>query len=45
MTRDTSTRLLPVTRTAIIAASGTAVEPSYIDAFATSMPVNWHTMV
>ena len=42
--RDTSTRFLPVTRTAIIAASGTAEDPSYIDAFATSMPVNWHIM-
>jgi hypothetical protein len=34
-----------VIRTAIIAASGTADEPSYMDAFATSMPVNWHIMV
>ena len=32
-------------RTAIMAASGTAVEPSYIDALATSMPVSWHIMV
>ncbi len=30
---------------AISAASGTAVEPSYIEALATSMPVNWLTMV
>jgi hypothetical protein len=37
---DTNTRDRPVARTAIIAASGTAVDPSYIDAFATSMPVN-----
>ena len=36
---------LPVTRTAIMAASGTAVEPSYIDALATSMPVSWQIMV
>ena len=34
-----------VMRTAIMAASGTAEEPSYMEAFATSMPVNWHTMV
>ena len=27
-----------------MAASGTAVEPSYIDALATSMPVNWQIM-
>ena len=40
----TSTRLRPVTRTAIIAASGTADDPSYIDAFATSMPVNWQSI-
>ena len=43
--RATSTRCRPVTRTAIIAASGTAVDPSYIDAFATSMPVNWQIIV
>ena len=30
---------------AIMAASGTAVEPSYIEAFATSMPVNWQIIV
>ena len=29
----------------IIAASGTAVDPSYIDAFATSMPVSWQIIV
>ena len=43
--RATSTRPLPVARTAIIAASGTAVDPSYIDALATSMPVSWQIMV
>ena len=32
-------------RTAIMAASGTAVEPSYIDALATSMPVSWQIIV
>ena len=35
----------PVIRMAIMAASGTAVDPSYIDALATSMPVNWQIMV
>ena len=35
----------PVTRIAISAASGTDVEPSYIDAFATSIPVNWQIIV
>ena len=43
--RATSTRPLPVTRAAIMAASGTAVEPSYIEALATSMPVSWQIMV
>ena len=28
-----------------MAASGTAVEPSYMEALATSMPVNWQIMV
>ena len=37
--------LRPVIRMAIMAASGTAVDPSYIDALATSMPVNWQIMV
>jgi hypothetical protein len=32
-------------RSAISTASASAVEPSYIEAFATSMPVNWHTKV
>jgi len=32
-------------RMAIIAASGTAVEPSYMEALATSMPVSWQIMV
>ena len=32
-------------RTAIMAASGTAVDPSYMDAFATSMPVSWQIIV
>ncbi len=36
---------MPVNRMAIMAASGTAVEPSYIDALATSMPVSWQIMV
>ena len=40
-----STRPLPVARAAIMAASGTAVEPSYIEALATSMPVSWQIMV
>ena len=35
----------PVMRTAIMAASGTAVEPSYMEALATSMPVSWQIMV
>ena len=39
-----TTLLRPVSRTDIIAASGTAVEPSYIDAFATSMPVSSQIM-
>jgi hypothetical protein len=43
--RATRTRSRPVTRIAIMAASGTAVEPSYMDALATSMPVNWQIMV
>ena len=34
-----------VTRSAIKTASAIAVEPSYIDAFAMSMPVNWQTSV
>jgi hypothetical protein len=34
-----------VTRSAINTASASAVEPSYIDAFATSIPVNWQTSV
>jgi hypothetical protein len=29
----------------ISAASGTAVDPSYIDALATSMPVSWQIIV
>ncbi len=32
-------------RIAIMAASGTAVDPSYIDALATSIPVSWHIIV
>jgi hypothetical protein len=36
---------LPVARTAIMAVSGTALDPSYIDALATSMPVNWQIIV
>ena len=28
-----------------MAASGTAVEPSYMDALATSMPVSWQIIV
>jgi len=43
--RATSTRPLPVARAAIMAASGTAVEPSYMEALATSMPVSWQIMV
>ncbi len=35
----------PVIRMAIIAASGTADDPSYIEAFATSMPVSWQIIV
>ena len=34
-----------VTRSAINTASARAVEPSYIDAFATSIPVSWQTSV
>ena len=34
-----------VTRSAINTASAMAVEPSYIDAFAMSIPVNWQTSV
>ena len=41
----TTTELRPVTRTAIIAASAAAVEPSYMEAFATSMPVSSQIMV
>ena len=37
--------LRPVTREAIITASGTPVEPSYMPAFATSMPVSSQIMV
>jgi hypothetical protein len=43
--RATSSLRRPVARTAISPASGTAVEPSYIEAFATSMPVSWHIIV
>ncbi len=43
--RAISTRFLPVERTAIKTASGTAVEPSYMEALATSMPVSWQIMV
>jgi len=35
----------PVIRTAIMAASAAPVDPSYIEAFATSMPVNSAIMV
>ena len=35
----------PVRRTAIITASAAAVEPSYMEAFATSMPVNSQIIV
>ena len=38
-------RRRPVTRTAIITASAAAVEPSYIEALATSMPVSSQIMV
>ena len=43
LTKAAETR--PVMRAAIIAASGTAVEPSYIEALATSIPVSWQTSV
>ena len=36
---------LPVMRTAIITASAAPVEPSYIEAFAKSMPVSSEIMV
>ena len=43
--RDTRISSRCVIRIAIMAASGTADEPSYMEAFATSMPVNWQIMV
>ena len=43
--RAITIRSRPVIPRAICAASGTAVEPSYIEAFATSMPVSWQIMV
>jgi hypothetical protein len=43
--RATRTRSRPVMRMAIMAASGTAVEPSYMEALATSMPVSWQIIV
>ena len=43
--RATTTPVRPVTRMAIITASGTAVEPSYMEALATSMPVSSQIMV
>ena len=35
----------PVSRTAIVTASAAPVDPSYIEAFATSMPVSSQIMV
>jgi hypothetical protein len=45
MTRRAITFDRFVTRSAINTASASAVEPSYIEAFATSIPVNWQTSV
>ena len=43
--RATTTDRRPVRRTAIMTASAAAVEPSYIEALATSMPVSSQIMV
>ena len=40
-----TTDFRPVSRTAIITPSAAAVDPSYIDAFATSMPVSSQIIV
>ena len=43
--RATTTRLRPVSRSAISTASVVAVEPAHMEAFATSIPVSWHINV
>src|SRR5262249_8423485 len=43
--RATSPRVRPVSRSGISPASVVAVAPSYMEALATSCPVNWHISV